>query len=124
MATYPELDINDLSDFSGRSTTEYSNSGYVVTALSQATLLFKLGTCLGNNFPDDATMASLARLAILSMADAIYLSQPFQKILSNPFSSETIGSYSYSKVAGAVMGGIPTGISWFDMAIAKFSLWH
>ena len=82
MATYPELDINDLSDFSGRSTTEYSNSGYVVTALSQATLLFKLGTCLGNNFPDDATMASLARLAILSMADAIYLSQPFQKILS------------------------------------------
>jgi hypothetical protein len=61
-------------------------------------------------------------MAILSMADAIYLVQPFQSVLSNPFSSETIGSYSYSKVSGAVMGGLPTGIGWFDVALSKLSV--
>lgn len=121
MATYPEYDIQDLSDFSGRDVSEYVNTGYVPTAISQALLLYKLGTCL-NSWPDDPTMAELAKMAVLSMADAIYLVQPFQKILSNPFSSETIGSYSYSKVAGAVMGGLPTGIAWFDMAISKLSV--
>lgn len=122
MAAYPELTLEDLVEFSGRDASEYTKVGYAATAISQATLLFKLGTCLGDKWPDDPTMAALAKMAILAMADAIYLSQPFQKILSNPFSSETIGSYSYSKVAGAVMGGLPTGIGWFDMAISKLSI--
>lgn len=122
MAAYPEFTVNDLADFSGRDVSEYTNTGYAATAIAQAMLLFKLGTCLGDNWPDDPTMAALAKMAVLSMADAIYLVQPFQKILSNPFSSETIGSYSYSKVAGAVMGGLPTGIMWFDMAMSKLSI--
>lgn len=121
MATYPNFTVNDLSDFSGRPVSEYTNSGYVATSIAQAMLLFKLGTCL-KEWPDDPTMAELAKMAILSMADSIYLVQPFQKILSNPFSSETIGSYSYSKVAGAVMSGLPTGITWFDMALSKLSV--
>ena len=91
MATYPSYQLSDLSSFSGRSAVEYTNEGYVATALAQATLLFKLGTCL-REWPDDSTKAELAKMAILSMADAIYLAQPFQKILANPFSSETIGS--------------------------------
>lgn len=121
MAAYPEFEIADLSSFSGRAVSEYVNSGYAATAIDQAFLLFKLGTCL-NEWPDNPTMSALAKTAIMSMADAIYLVQPFQKILSNPFSSETIGSYSYSKVAGAVMGGLPTGITWFDLAISKMSV--
>jgi len=85
----------------------------------QAELLYKIGTCTGNTWPDDPTSQKLAEMAVLSMADAIYLAQPFQKILSNPFSSESIGSYSYSKVSGAVMSGIPTGVAWFDLAVNK-----
>lgn len=121
MAAYPAYDIEDLSDFSGRDVTEYVNSGYAATAIEQALLLFRLGTCL-SEWPDDLTLAALAKMAVLSMADAIYLVQPFQKVLSNPFSSETIGSYSYSKVAGAVMSGLPTGVTWFDLAISRLSV--
>jgi hypothetical protein len=122
MATYPAYALNDLAEFSGRDSSEYTRAGYVSTAIAQATLLFKLGTCLGDNWPDDPTKAMLAKNAILAMADAIYLVQPFQAVLSNPFSSETIGSYSYSKVAGAVMGGLPTGIGWFDLALSQLSV--
>lgn len=122
MAAYPEFTMEDLAKFSGRSVSEYSNAGYVPSAITQATVLFKLGTCLGDNWPDDPTNALLAEMAILSMADAIYLSQPFQVVLANPFSSETIGSYSYSKVSGAVLSGIPTGVSWFDIAVSRLSV--
>lgn len=122
MADFPNFTAADLSNFSGRPVSEYTNVSYVTSAIAQAELLFKLGTCLGGNWPDDPTMASLAQMAVLSMADAIYLVQPFQAVLSNPFSSESIGSYSYSKVAGAVMGGLPTGITWFDLALGKLSV--
>lgn len=122
MASYPVFTVTDLAGFSGRPVAEYTNTAYVPTAIAQAELLFKIGTCLGNSWPDDPTMASLARMAVLSMADAIYLVQPFQTVLSNPFSSETIGSYSYSKVAGAIMGGLPTGIGWFDLALSQLSV--
>lgn len=121
MAEFPTYTVTDLSGFSGRDVSEYMNTAFVPTAIAQASLLFKLGTCL-SEWPDDSLSAELAKQAVLAMADAIYLSQPFQKTLSNPFSSETIGSYSYSKVAGAVAGGLPTGISWFDMAIAHLSV--
>lgn len=117
---YPTYTKQDLSDFSGRSTTTYPD--YATTsALPQAILLFKIGTCLAD-FPTDPIGAELAKMAILAMADAIVLSQPHQKVLANPFSSETIGSYSYSKVASAVSSGLPTGISWFDMAIGHLSV--
>lgn len=122
MATFPVLTVADLAGFSGRDASTYTNVAYAETALIQAELLFKIGTCLGESWPDDPTLAALAKMAITSMADAIYIVQPFQQVLANPFSSETIGSYSYSKVAGAVMGGLPTGITWFDMAIAKLGI--
>jgi len=125
MATYPDLSVSDLAEFSGRPVTEYTNPGFVPNALAQAVLLFQIGTCLGeNDWPDDPTKAMLAQMAILAMADAIYLSQPFQATLANPFSSETIGSYSYSKVSGAILSGIPTGVSWFDLATERLSVCH
>lgn len=117
---YPTYTKQDLADFSGRSVATYPD--YATTsALPQATLLFKIGTCLAD-WPEDVIDADLARMAILSMADAIVLSQPHQKVLSNPFNSETIGSYSYSKVSGAVATGLPTGIMWFDMALSRLGV--
>lgn len=121
MATYPQLDVNDLSEFSGRPSSEYTNAGYVATSLTQAILLFKIGTCR-TSFPDDPIQGELSTTAILAMAEAIYNAQEYQKVLANPFSSETIGSYSYSKVAGAVANGLPTGVTWFDLAISTVSV--
>ena len=114
MAAYPTYAAGDLATYSGRSEASYGT--FATEAIAQATLLFKLGTCL-TDWPTDPTKAELARYGILAMADAIALAQPYQRQLANPFSSETIGSYSYSKAAGAVSKGLPTGISWFDMAI-------
>lgn len=119
MAAYPDFTVTDLSNFSGRPVEEYSNAGYADTAILQAELLFQVATCLGDHWPDDAMQASLAQMAIMAMADAIYLSQPYQNVLANPFSSESIGSYSYSKIAGVIAGGLPTGITWFDLAVSK-----
>lgn len=117
---YPVYTANDLADFSGRDVSSYT--GYATTsAIPQAILLFKIGTCLAD-LPEDAVKRDLAKMGILAMADAIVLAQPYQAALANPFNSETIGSYSYSKVAGAVNAGLPTGITWFDMALRELSV--
>lgn len=121
MASYPTWTIADLSGFSGRPASDYLNVAYIPTAIAQATLLFKLGTCL-SQYPDDPIYSELAKNAILAMSEAIYNVQGFQKVLNNPFSSETIGSYSYSKVAGAVANGLPTGVSWFDLAVGSMGV--
>lgn len=119
MAQYPTYTASDVALFSGGQEADYGD--YLEQALTQATLLFKIGTCLAQ-FPDNEMDAEIAKLGILSMADAIYGSQPFQATLRNPFSSETIGSYSYSKMSSAVSAGLPTGVSWFDLATTRLSV--
>lgn len=121
MAEYPTYTVEDLSGLSGEAAESYTRPAFVDSALEQATLLFKIATCL-NAFPDNPDDALLAKYAILSMADSIYWVQPFQKTLRNPFSSETIGSYSYSKLSTAVSAGLPTGVSWFDVGTSKLSV--
>jgi hypothetical protein len=121
MATYPEYELSDLAAFSGEDEAAYTRPGYVASALEQAFLLFEIGTCL-TEWPDDTKNAKIAKFAVLSMADAIYWVQPFQKVLRNPFSSETIGSYSYSKLSSAVSAGLPTGVSWFDLAVSTIGV--
>jgi hypothetical protein len=116
---YPVYTAADLATFSGRPESEYT--AYADQALLQATLLFKIGTCRAEP-PAEGLGWDLMKFAILAMADAIVLSQPHQKVLANPFNSETIGSYSYSKTAGAVAAAQPTGIMWFDMAMKELSL--
>jgi len=120
MAEFPRFDKKDVSVFSGRHEMAYP-SAYTDEALRQSTMLFKMATCL-KKFPDDEFEAELARYAILSMAEALILSQPFNAALANPFNSESIGSYSYGKVSGAVLTGIPTGIGWFDSAVAQLGV--
>ena len=119
---YPTFTVADLSAFSGRPQASYPPTFTNSSALPQATMLFKIGSCLTSVDHLDETQTELVRYAILSMADGIVLAQPFQSVLSNPFSSESIGSYSYSKVSGAIMAGLPTGIAWFDMAIQQLSV--
>jgi hypothetical protein len=95
---------------------------YSLTALSQATLLFKIASCLKTSLPDDEIYIDLAKHAILSLADYAVLSQPYQKAGASPFSSESIGSYSYSKMAAKARAGQELGVPWFDLAIQEMGV--
>lgn len=108
--------IQDLATFTGRQTTDFNS--YVTEALAQATLLFYLATDL-NDYPENTSLATLAKNGILDMADKIYLGQPYREVSASPYQSETIGSYSYSKAATAIKRGDATGILWFDLAVNK-----
>lgn len=119
---YKEYTRQMLANHTGRPLVSFPEAYVTGSAIPQALLLFKIGTCLAS--PDELSDDSkqLVDFAILAMADAIHLSAPYQTALASPFSSESIGSYSYSKVAGAVQSGIPTGIGWFDIAISELSV--
>ena len=116
---YPTYSKQDLATYSGRPLASFKN--YAEEALSQALLLFKMGTCLAT-LPTDEDQAQLAKYAILAMADTMYLSQQYAKAKASPFSSESIGSYSYSKSAQQVQKGEKTGVMWFDLAIEQLSV--
>lgn len=117
---FPMLTAQDLSDSSGRPVASYGP--YAKTALEDALLLFQLGTCLAN-LPDNELHQKLAQRAILAMADQIYLEQQYAKAKASPFSSESIGSYSYTKKSQKkVENGEETGVTWFDIAIRTLSV--
>lgn len=119
---YPALTRDDLAKFTGRPAASFPETFITESAIPQATLLFKLGTCILDPelMPPDAQQ--LTKYAIIAMADAIHLSAPYQTALASPFNSESIGSYSYSKTAAAVQKGDATGIMWFDMAVQQLSM--
>lgn len=120
MAEYPTYTKQDLAAFSGR--PEASYKAYAESsALPQAVLLFKIATCRPT-FPDDPDQAALAKMAILSMADHAALAQKYQEAAASPFQSESLGSYSYSKMAGSASRGEKTGVMWFDLAVGQLSL--
>lgn len=121
MAEIPALTPQDLADFSGRSVDSYTN--YSEQAIIQATLLFKIGTCLVA-LGDDETEAQLAKMAIAAFADHVYLARAYAKAAASPFSSESLGSYSYSKSASQVAKGEKTGVFWFDLAVEKLGRCH
>lgn len=113
---YPNFTVAGLAEFSGR--PEASYGAYATQALKQASLLFKKSTCL-DEFPTDPDDNEMASNAIYELADYFVLSQPFQKILAAPFSSESIGSYSYSKMVNKINRREKTNLLWWDMAVEE-----
>jgi len=115
--------VANLAAFTGRA--ESSFTGFATQALTQATLLFSVVTRL-TDFPTgtDPDTRQLAINAILEMADRIYLEQPYAAAKSTPYSSETIGSYSYAKgsTAAKAKDRQPTGLLWWDLAVDELSL--
>lgn len=113
--------VADLAVFTGR--PEGGFSAFAAQALAQATLLFRLVT-KRVDYPDDADLATLARNAIMQMADRLLLEQPHAVIRASPFSSETIGSYSYSRstVFQQAKDGNDTGLVWWELALDELSL--
>ena len=119
---YPTLTKDELASFTGRPAASFPETFVTQSAIPQATLLFKIGTCILDPEQMPADAQQLVKYAILSMADAIHLAQPYQTALASPFNSESIGSYSYSKTAKAVQDGKDTGIMWFDLAVRQLSV--
>lgn len=119
---YKTYTRDDLAAFTGRPAASFPSPYVEASAIPQALLLFKIGTCLAS--PDDLTpdQQQLVDFAILSMADGIHLVAPYQTAIASPFNSESIGSYSYSKTAKAIQSGQETGIGWFDMAVDQLSI--
>lgn len=112
----------DLADFTGRPAV--ASNAFAGNALEQAALMFTIGTKL-TDYPDEPDKAKLARFAILEMADRLLLEQAYAQIKANPFQSETIGSYSYSRAtqtAKTVAQGLKTGLFWWDTAIYELTV--
>lgn len=120
MLTPPTL--AELAVFSGRPVQTFS--AFASEALAQATLMLKIVTKL-TDYPDDPDLRQLALNAIMEMADRLLLEQPFAEIISRPFQSETLGSYTYSRstaTASKVQAGLSTGLFWWELAIDELTV--
>lgn len=117
----PVPTVEYLAQFTGRAESTFT--AFADEALLQATLLFSIVTNR-TEFPDDEDLEALGIRAILEMADRIYLEQPWAANRATPFTSETIGSYSYAKsiTAQKARDRQPTGLLWWDLAVDELSL--
>lgn len=113
---FPEFDVEGLAKFTGRPVASFTD--YSEEALEQALLFFKRATCL-TDMPENADDALVATKAIYQLADYFVLAQPYQEKLAAPFSSESIGSYSYSKMVNKITRREKTDLLWFDLAVEE-----
>jgi len=76
----------------------------------------------------DPVNAQLAMNGILSLADRVYLEQPYDEVNAKPFVAEHMGGYSYSrssygsKLLVGIQAGQPTGVFWFDTASTRLGV--
>lgn len=108
--------VAELANFKGKSETFYTS--FATQAMAQAALLLSIRTGL-TSLPEDESEATLALYAIMDLGNQIYLEAPYDEILAKPFSSESIGSYSYSKSAQAAQRGEKTTSMWFELALER-----
>lgn len=114
--------VAELVTFTGRPEATFGT--FVAQALAQATLMFSIVTKL-TDYPADPDLVQLAVNAILEMADRLLLEQPYAAIKSGPFQTETIGSYSYSRMtatATKIQSGGKSGLFWWDLAVDELSV--
>lgn len=112
MLTPPTL--SELASFTGQ--TEASFTSFATQALSQSTLLFQSVTGI-LDWPADEVDNAIAKNGVLEFADFIYNRNPYRGALAKPFSSETIGSYSYT--INQAKSGQATGFIFWDEAVKR-----
>lgn len=123
--TWPTYEPSDLAEFTGDPTV--AQLPFAPQAIMQATLLLQAATCLYDIPEGDPLAVEFMKMAVMSIADSFILKQPHREVLANPFVSENIGSYSYSKrqayrTTQAVVNGMPTGDTWFDIAVGRYGV--
>lgn len=85
--------------------------------LQIATDMLSLATGVTEDLPADTPLGRLFRIAILDLAWYIGTSMEERDAMFSPFSSERIGSYSYSKAMAAARSGQALGVPFFDMVV-------
>lgn len=119
MALLPPA-IDEYEDFAHGEVPE--DDDWTESALQQATDLFWLATSL-TSYPADEQQSRIATYAILEMAQFLLTQDDNKSQIFGPFSSERIGSYSYSKlpqVKASIQSGTPMGLFWWDRALSLF----
>ena len=89
--------------------------------LQAATDLMELATGIHEDFLANTLEYRVMLRGILDAAWYIGTALEDRDALFSPFSTERIGSYSYSKVANAAAMRVDAGIPFFDLAVKFFS---
>lgn len=85
-------------------------------------LLMEAIPCLGSVYEAfNTAQRKIVKYAVLEMAKYIKIDYFNFERSTSPFQSETIGSYTYSKMANSVRSSSATGVPGFDRAVAQFS---
>jgi hypothetical protein len=111
----PAVTHTELDAFSHGETSQFSIEQKAMS-LTQASDLLYFATHYDET-PDDARLVRLVKAGIMDMAWSLLVRTENKTEIYSPFSSETIGSYSYSKAMSQVSSGLSTGIDWFDKAV-------
>ena len=85
--------------------------------LQAATDLMEIATRIHTDFPVDTLEWRVMQRGILDAAWFIGTSMEDRDAMFSPFSTERIGSYSYSKMSNAAALRVDTGIPFFDYAV-------
>lgn len=90
-----------------------TDTEFIEDVLVRATDAFWVFTGITST-PDDPQVARLVRYAILDLSAWLVTQSENRDEINSPFSSERIGSYSYSKMVAAKEDGT-SGIYWLDL---------
>lgn len=118
--TFPTYTVQDLADFATMEVEEFV-AEYSNTHITQASLLLRIATCLKTP-PSDTFQLDIWKNAVLDMALKLDISSQYRTAKYSPYSSETIGSYSYTIALSKIKGGEGTGVEWFDIAVGQLGV--
>lgn len=112
----------DLATWKGLESEEELDAPleFINKHLQLSAAMFLLASGMRKSPDWTSPLGHVIRAAILDMAWYIGTTKENQDEIFSPFSSERIGSYSYSKVTKAVQRGEDTGVPFFDMALKWF----
>ena len=105
--------IQELETFRNAGAFAAAEVDYVESVMQQATDAIWATTGLEDE-PSDPRGQRLLNYAIMQFTLWLMSQDEHRDEINSPYSSERIGSYSYSKMQGA-LDGTQTGIFWLDM---------
>lgn len=109
--------VDELTVFRNEDAFTEDESAYVDLVLQMATDAVWIFTGMDQD-PVDTRLARIVHNAIMGLALWLMAQDEDREAINSPFSSERIGSYSYSKMQQAVEQGGNTGIYWLDLLMS------
>lgn len=106
----------DVNTFTSFEVEGYTDEEALVLAQG---LLERAVPCLATIYPTlSAAERMVAKFAVLEMAKYIKIDYYHFERATSPFQSETIGSYTYNKMARSIQTSTETGVPGFDRAVS------